>query len=167
MEVFHHVEVLLRNRIHNTLADRLDTAWIRDPEVLSAGSLLRVDDAVKRITRLGKEATAGQIVAHVSFGFWASLFARHYDESLWKPHLHLAFKPHGPALRKTVAARLMKLNTFRNRVAHHEPIYPYHPVARYGELIEFAGWIDPEARKWIRSVSRIAPLLKSRPTTDE
>jgi hypothetical protein len=38
------------------------------------------------------------------------------------------------------------LRTFRNRIAHHEPIFGRHLAADYTSILEVAGWICPDTR---------------------
>ena len=62
----------------------------------------------------------GRVVAELSLGFWVALFARGYEESLWRTALYRCFDP-TPA-RRQLHKQLNRLRRFRNRVAHHEPI---------------------------------------------
>jgi len=162
MESFHHVEVLLRNKIHVKLSESTHRGWLRDKSILTEESIERVDIAVTRIRKAGLEPTHGQVVANLHFGFWVALFDRHYDE-LWTRHLHKVFRPHGPPLRKTVARRMGGLRTFRNRLAHHEPIYRDNIEARHNEILVLAAWLDPGARTWVSDLSRTPNVMERRP----
>ena len=51
------------------------------------------------------------------------------------------------------------LQTFRNRIAHHEPIFIRHLEADYDSLLTVTGWICPRTREWIEHHSRVEALL--------
>jgi len=163
VEVMHHVEVLLRNRIADTLAGDVGRRWYTSPVVLTPAGLGMVTEALDRIRRGGKRATYGQVIASLTFGFWTGLFgASAHNEDLWRRHLHKTFRRHGPGRRKDVAGRLAVIRIFRNRLAHHEPIHGQNLVERHEELLELAAWLDPAAEAWIRKESRV-PTLPPRP----
>lgn len=56
-------------------------------------------------------------------------------------------------------ARLDYLRTFRNRIAHHEPIFARHLVADHDSILLATGWISAEMRDWIAHHSRVPRLL--------
>ncbi len=164
-ETLHHVEVLLRNAIDAQFAPVLAgaspaEAWLEDPKILNADSHKRVGETIARIRKDGKTPTRGRVVAGLSFGFWRALFDRKYEQ-LWVTHLHRAF-PSGTGSRHQVAALTSRLVPFRNRVAHHETIIRRPIKTHYEDMLELAGLIDPDARTWIESVSRVPDVLKQR-----
>jgi hypothetical protein len=53
---------------------------------------------------------------------------------------------------------------FRNRLAHHETILLRPIATHYEDLLVLAGLVDPDARTWIESVSRVDAVLRQRPT---
>ena len=163
MEVMHHVEVLLRNRIAETLAADVGRQWYTNASVLTPAGLGMVTEAVDRIRGSGRRVTYGQVIASLAFGFWSGLFsADTHSEETWRRHLHKAFRAHGPRRRKDVAGRLSVIRIFRNRLAHHEPIHGQNLHERHEELLELASWLDPAAEAWIRRESRV-PSLPRRP----
>ena len=165
-ETVHHVEVLLRNTIDAQFAPVIATAqpsatWLEDPAILNADSRRRVRETIERIGKEGKAPTRGRVVAGLSFGFWRALFDRKYHQ-LWIDHLHRAF-PHGSGDRTEVARLMSKLVPFRNRLAHHETIIRRPISSHYDEMLQLAELIDPDARAWIESVTRVPEILNMRP----
>lgn len=165
-ETLHHAEVLLRNTIDAQFAPIIAEAppaesWLEDPKILNADSCKRVVETIARIRKDGKTPTRGRVVAGLSFGFWRALFDRKYEQ-LWVTHLHRAF-PYGTGSRHQVAALTSQLVPFRNRVAHHETIIRRPITTHYDEMLQLAELIDPDARTWIESVSRVPYILKQRP----
>jgi hypothetical protein len=88
----------------------------------------------------------------------ARLLARLFDEryhQLWVSHLHKAF-PTGSGDGAEVATLMSDLVPFRNRLAHHETILPRTIRGHHEEMPRLSALIDPHARTWIESVSRVA-----------
>ncbi len=165
-ETLHHVEVLLRNTIDAQFQPVIATAqpsgtWLENPAILNVDSRKRVRETIERIGKEGKAPTRGRVVAGLSFGFWRALFDRKYHQ-LWVEHLHRAF-PHGSGDRAEIAALMSKLVPFRNRLAHHETIIRRPISNHYDEMLRLAGLIDPDARAWIESISRVPEILNRRP----
>ncbi|WP_185681192.1 hypothetical protein [Parvibaculum sedimenti] len=55
------------------------------------------------------------------------------------------------------------LRTFRNRIAHHEPIFAPHLGANYASLLQVAGWISAETRAWIERHNRVPAVRAQSP----
>jgi hypothetical protein len=58
---------------------------------------------------------------------------------------------------------MSSLVPFRNRLAHHETIVRRPIAGHLEEMLTLAGLIDPSARAWIESVSRVETVLADRP----
>ncbi|HET8863539.1 MAG TPA: hypothetical protein VFM94_09850 [Solirubrobacterales bacterium] len=152
-ELIHRFEVLVRNTIDATLGYGqpdipLTETWLFDPEILSPYGISQVVVAVNRVEK-DRRATRGQVIAGLSFAFWAALFGRKYEE-LWRRQLRSAF-PHAPLMRKDLSLRMRLLRRFRNRVAHHDSLLNQDVAARLEDMLVIAGWIDPAAREWLSS----------------
>lgn len=168
-EVLSYTEVLLRNAIdaqfppirHDQPARE---SWLCDPEILTPKSLEKVSEAIFSIENRKKEPTRARVVADLSFGFWRALLNRDYNQ-LWIDRLHRAF-PNGSGSRREAARLVSRLNPFRNRLAHHEPIINASIEKRHGELIELAGLVDLDAAAWIEARSTVPAILEWRPPLD-
>ena len=96
---------------------------------------------------------------------WTGAWARRCGiRSMMVSHDSLAalaqmFRPPGLSVRQLVD----RLNSVRNRVAHHEPIHCLNIAARHGEVLLAASWIDPAAAAWIAETSRVTGVLEMRP----
>lgn len=170
LEILCHVEVLLRNAIDRqfpatdaqaplSIVD--SRAWLCDPMILTAGSRERVNEAIARLQRERKRPTRDRVIASLSFGFWQTLFSGTYEE-LWRRRLWGAF-PHGSGRRREVANVTGPILHFRNRVAHHEPIFFSNLERHHSRILELARLIDEEAKRYIASLSRVEQLLRERP----
>jgi hypothetical protein len=105
----------------------------------------------------------GKVIAELTFGFWRYILAAPYQSTLWAPALRHAFPHLHPARRATVYQLVDRLNSVRNRVAHHEPIHCLNIGARHNEVLLTASWIDPAAAAWIAETSRVTTVLETRP----
>jgi hypothetical protein len=164
-EMVHHFEVLVRNAIDGVLSqgqpqEPIKGTWLMDFGVLQPDGVKQVILAVERLEQ-GKGITRGRVVAGVSFGFWAGLFSKRYEE-LWRQRLRHAF-PHGSVVRKDLTERMRLLQRFRNRVAHHDCLLRQNIGDRANDMLLIAGWIDPDAASWLRERSRVHALLAAKP----
>lgn len=164
-ETVAYTEILLRNAVDSQFppvnhADHYTKTWLTGP-VLSSTSRARVEESAQRIIRQGAAPTRARVAANLPLGFWRALFDSHYHP-LWMSHLHKAF-PYGTGSRHQVAGLTSRLLPFRNRIAHHETIISRPIQDRYDDLLELARIIDPDARTWIKSISRVPEILKQRP----
>jgi hypothetical protein len=159
-----HVEVVLRNAIHQNLsgwsARRFgEPRWYLDP-----GRLLQPREAedirvARRHARQGGRhvETPGRVVAELNFGFWRFLLSNHYDTTLWRDTLHQAFP--GQRRRRPIHEAVDLLRLSRNRLAHHEPMFN-RPVADIRiTALQLTDWICPVTRDWIERHCRTAQVL--------
>ncbi len=169
------LEVVLRNAMHRSLASVYGADWYDNPKSgLDAGALNRVAAAKADLRREQYPIDPPHVVAALAFGFWVSLLGRggvmsgvavgkaNYDMTLWRPALHRAFS-HTRKARSDIHRPLDYLRTFRNRIAHHEPIFSRHLVADYASIMEVTGWICTDTRDWIAHHNRIADILAMPP----
>lgn len=160
-----HFEVLLRNAIDSELGrgqpqNPIRDTWLMDFAVLSPNGIKQVIVAVERLQK-GKDITRSRIVAGVSFGFWAGLFAREYEE-LWRQRLRNAF-PHGAATRKDLTQPLRLIQRLRNRLAHHDCLLSQSIEDRVDDMLRIAALIDPEAAAWLQTQNGVAAVLATKP----
>ncbi|MFV0432427.1 MAG: hypothetical protein ACK5LO_00360 [Leucobacter sp.] len=134
----------------------------------------KIGEALDTLTRKGlNDPGEDDLVAELSLGFWVGLFDhgrphdRHldYDKQLWQlwqPYLHRVFPHRGEMRRRTLHGMLSDIRLFRNRCAHHEPIWHTNHtrmldtldavlrmIARIGTAVELAQlradqpWMQP------------------------
>lgn len=167
------LEVALRNAMHRELSARYRADWYDDPAIgLDIGAVNRVVAARADLRRDGYSDDPPHMVAALSFGFWVTLLGAggrmaaggkaNYEMTIWRAAVFRAF-PHVRISRKGAHAPLDYLRTFRNRIAHHEPIIDRHLAADYASIQQVAGWISPETRMWIDHHSRVPLLLAQSP----
>jgi hypothetical protein len=160
--LIHHFEVLVRNAIDETLGAGQPQApiketWLVDFDTLRPDGIRQVITAIDRLERR-RNVTRGRVVAGLSFAFWADLFGRHYED-LWRRRLHEAF-PHGSLPRTALTTRMRRIRQFRNRIAHHDSLLDQDVPALVDDMLEIAGWIDPDARGWLEAQTGAAELAR-------
>ena len=129
------LEVTLRNALDQQLAKMFGPAWMDAPACpLDAYGRWCIETAKRELSKAHADLAPSRIVAALSFGFWVSLLSpggqlswpsgpsAHYEMTLWRPVLRLAF-PYASGSRKAVHRPINTLRTLRNRIAHHEPIF--------------------------------------------
>lgn len=161
------LEVALRNRLHDALADaRRRSDWWNDPNLaLTEVHQRMIVAALDKAGRGGRAFTAGHVVAELSFGFWVGLLGpgRAYEERLWRPILRHAL-PGYRGTRRDLHQDLDRRRTFRNRLAHHEPVFQRNLQAERDHILRLTRIIEPAAADWLVANSRVDQVLTQRPT---
>jgi hypothetical protein len=105
-----------------------------------------------------------QVVATLSFGFWTGLLDAPFERLIWRTHLRPAF-PNMPGNFQLVdlRKRVRNANWFRNRIAHHEPIYDAALTNYYSDATNVIAWINTDLVMWVRANNRVPALVRMRP----
>ena len=150
------LEVTLRNSVHALASAMHGEDWY-DTVCLEDAQRRGIDMARRLLRREGKTESPGRVVAAASFGFWVGLFARAYEESLWRPLLHRAFEP--VPSRAVVHEQLDRLRTLRNRIAHHESILGRRLNDDHRRILDTLEMLSPEVALWVGHHSRVPETL--------
>lgn len=161
-------EVTIRNAIHGALAAKHGLNWeTRGSFLCTLPDRLRKElEDVIRTERdaYGSAMTIDHIVSGLSFGFWLHLLTKNYDGVLW-PAYFQQFFPNKPAstTRVDLYERLDRLRVFRNRLAHHKPIFDRSPKAEYNNLLEVVRWVCTDMHWFTTILSRVDQTISARP----
>jgi hypothetical protein len=150
-------EVALRNAVDDALGFRYGHTWFDNSTIMRGAELRMARDARDRIQRAGKTATPGRVIAELGFGYWVGLFARSYDQTLWRSAFYEKFHPRPK--RHDLFERLDRLRTLRNRVAHHEPIFQRNLRDDYERITDVLEQLSPKVRGWVDRHSRVYEVL--------
>jgi hypothetical protein len=114
----------------------------------------------------------GRLIAELTLGFWVLLFGAYYDQAagrrgqkglqLWTPgNLRAAFPniPAGSRDREALRKRLDGIARFRNRLAHHEPVYHMDPAARHKEILATLRWMSADAASYVEALDTLPRTL--------
>ena len=155
------VEVCLRNTIDRCMVDAYGTEWFHN------GNAPLSYDAQNEILatygHLGgqENVPAGSVVAELKFAFWVGLMGPRYDATLWRKALYKGFLTTTGKKRSDVHGRFNAIRRFRNRVAHHEPIFHKDLALAHREIIEAIGWMCRDTKNWTLHLSRVPTVLNS------
>lgn len=152
------IEICFRNKLHAALqADFGEGCLIHERVPVFQEGLKRLSEAKTALRSPWREMTEGAIVAELSLGFWVGLIGPPYDATLWRKSLYRVFTRNGRHLRrKDVHGRFNAIRRFRNRVAHHEPIWDQDLLSRHSEIIEAISWMCVDTAIWVDRRSRVS-----------
>lgn len=162
------VEIALRNVVNEALCSQFGPDWSQNTACrIHIGKRAR-DDIDKAKQQFFKKyrnpnPTTDQIVASLTFGFWATLTNPKYT-SLWPAECQNAF-PHVPAplMIGDISALAESVQIFRNRIFHHEPLIRRNLSGDYGDILKLLKWICPETSKWVKDNSCVPTVIREKP----
>jgi Abi-like protein len=155
-----NLEICLRNTIDGCMRNVYGPDWFHN-----GNANLTIDaqnEVLAAYHDLGdnEDLPPGSIIAELKFSFWVGLLAQKYDATLWRKALYAGFNKTTGKKRSDVHGRFNAIRRFRNRVAHHEPIFHKDLPQVYGEIIEAIGWMCPHTKKWTEHHSRVFSVLR-------
>lgn len=161
------LEITLRNKINQELSKKYKrkdwyTCWEQDPKMEELWQ--KINAVIKRLKEHGKPLTPDNIIAELTFGFWASLFNTAYMHTLWG-QLRFVFPkmPKKQRKRNVISKKLNKVRTkVRNRVYHYEPIIWNKQIKeRYEDIYIILNWIEPQLSTWLKSIDRFPTVYNN------
>lgn len=163
------VEVLLRNALDRVLVTRYQPNLGSQDWYLVDGVLLQqqgdaVDRAIEGLKGRIGQASHDNVISELNFTFWRDLLGPAYQERLWNPTLHLAFRHAQGALKRwQVYDRVDHLCDLRNEIAHHDPIFERDHQADLTDVTMLAAAISPVVQGWLVKRSRVKDVLGQDP----
>ena len=163
----HALEIILRNAIDEILEIAYGYDWPNNQEfleILTSESRSSIEKAKERAQRdKGKHRSAHDVIAQLTFDFWSNLFRSEYEHSLWLKNMSklLPYKQH---TRKQLQLEVAKLNQFRNRIAHHEPILNKDSLSLLKAIYEIVESRDPSLLDWVKKHTTVNAVLETKPS---
>ncbi|WP_047691042.1 Abi family protein [Kocuria sp. ZOR0020] len=166
-ETVAHLEVLLRNAIDRELAlyfkeNTRAIPWFLSRPPMNDETSVAIQTVRQRLRNENRD-TRHQIIAGLSFGFWAGMLGAKYEE-LWRACLHKAF-PNSSGIRKDVAREVEAVRKFRNRLAHHDSTLNVDIPFEMRRVMRLAEFISLDAARWLEDVGRHSDVYTQRPDT--
>lgn len=157
------LEICLRNKLDRELSLSFGPDWYQNGGPgFNHVAVQMIQKALDELRNSKSPVSPGAVIAELSFGFWVSILAPRYDATLWRSSLTKAFRQNGrPMKRDGVHRRMNALRRFRNRVAHHEPIFQRDLQMTHDEILEAIGWLCMHTAAWTESHSRVPVVLSS------
>lgn len=163
----HICEVVVRNAIAHALELKYGSNWPWDAGFeRSLPQWLKVELQSAR-NRMAVGST-GKVIAELKFVFWCHMFKSNQDQHIWNAYLHTVF-PQLPKPLTVATGRSMlyddmeALRVFRNRIAHHEPIFTYpltEHLARIQRLIRLR---CGDTMEWLLQWETVNAALAAKP----
>ncbi|MDC4233920.1 hypothetical protein M3T53_09455 [Actinomyces sp. B33] len=166
------LEVTLRNRLQGAFRPYgLQGGWLASHlDRREREALTRAQDDLRR--SLGAEPSDDDLVAGLSLGFWVGLLNAgqprnrdlNYETVLWRPYLHKAF-PNMPKdsggypSRRRAHTLLNGIRVFRNRVAHHEPVWRGRHREMLDSIVTVARYMDADVAAFMEQAQRVDEAL--------
>lgn len=163
----HICEVAIRNGIACALELKYGANWPWHPgfeQTLPADRKRDLQQARQRIP----VGSTGKVIAELKFYFWCTMFTVRHDPHVWDKHLRTAF-PFIPYPLTIKAARtqlyedMESLRAFRNRVAHHEPIFTYPLAELHGRISRLVKMRCGETAEWLAQWEVVTVALAAKP----
>ena len=154
------LEICLRNHLDGHLTKVYGHDWMTNGSPpLNEWAQKKVRWAQEDLETEKIPSIHNAVLAELNFGFWTSLLAKQYDATLWRSACHRAFRSNGKGLaRQIVHGRFNAIRRFRNRVAHHEPIFHADLEKTHEEILEACSWICIHTGEWARHHSRFSEI---------
>lgn len=138
----HYFEILLRNQISRSISRILDNdEWLisEKTSMFNSEQKQKIEKALEVLKEKEETICSSNVIRHLNLGFWVKLFNANYDIVLWHQGLEKKVFPFlKPEKRKrsVVLRKLKMIHIIRNRIAHHEPIWNYHPDKMHNYINE-------------------------------
>lgn len=171
MVPLHVFEVTLRNAIVEAIEEVHGGTWpwtqgfIRSlPNPKSPGYSPRRDLSIC----VDRQPTAGKVVAELKFAFWESMLTKRHQHRLWDKYFFHVFPdaPRGVSSdqrRDGLRADVEKIRKLRNRIAHHEPIFPRALQDDLDRILRCIHWRNATTAAWVRDIETVRAFLAVRP----
>jgi hypothetical protein len=161
------LEISLRNCISSVFHTVHGDNWFQEKtafRLLGKRAADEIRTAGTRLQKRGVVASTDDIIASLSFGFWAACLAPRHKPGIWSRHLGAAF-PHKPdsITQDVIYTGINDTLHLRNRIFHHEPLIGLDLSARYAGILNILSWICPATHKWVRSNSTVPTALRAKP----
>lgn len=169
----HTLEVTFRNEIYRvskqilkidrrSFSHRGIDSWLdAEPTWLETHEQEKVNRAKASLGNDARSQTEGHLVSKLDLGFWTALCRQPYADwraagpRLWPRTLNFAFQ-HRPAdvsTQSQIHTRFNSIREFRNRVAHHEPIWDRDYLGHHERIVDSIGWMNPSVAEAVRITS--------------
>jgi hypothetical protein len=151
--------------------DRIPSWLDARPTMLLENERKKVDRAKADLGTGAKSQTEGHLIAKLDFGFWVALCREPYNDvrgegpRLWDRALDMVCRrrPASATTRADIFHRFDRVRSYRNRVAHHEPIWDRQYLDSHRYILESLAWMHPKLADAIRATSPAEATFRAGP----
>lgn len=162
------LEVALRGIVHDAMQSHFaQLDWWDVPGLrLHAPAQNAIDNVKEKYQQRNQLLTPAGMISELSLGFWVSLFGRgdDYETRFWRPILSRVF-PGFAHSRRAIHRKLDDVRLFRNKIAHHEPIFYRDLNLDHDGILDLLERLSPEKANWVRDHDRVPEVLQARAAT--
>lgn len=165
----HICEVVIRNAVAEAIEKLYGPRWPWSASFEQSLPSPHTGYSPKRDLQKARQGqlTAGKVIPELKFAFWNEMLTSRHDGRLWVPYFRSSFpfSPSAPVpkLRGMLYQQLAKVRKFRNRIAHHEPIFSAHHGNEYARLARLVAWRCQRTGAWLADVEDVTALISGRP----
>jgi hypothetical protein len=161
-------EVAARNAIQLPVGKRFGDRWFENPKFINLLPDRMKQELAECVRKEGKKRglalTQDHIIANLSFGFWANLMTKAYENHLWVNGVKQSFpgiKPNDN--RESIYSKLDEMRGFRNDIMHHYAIFDRSPQKRFKTVLEIIELVCSETHWLTIELSRVSKVINDRP----
>ena len=174
----HITEVMLRNAIIEAISRAYGDKWPwSEAFIQSLPNLDSKSDNNARnprgllqlaIDKSGGGRNVERVVSQLGLYFWEQMLTHRHDRRIWVYHFNAVFPnaPLGqgmPKNRNALQERVRKMRNLRNRIAHHEPIFPRNLDIDLIGMDAIVRWRSAVAADWMGQLHDLNALIVARP----
>lgn len=161
--------VVFRNAIAEAIEAKYGAnwPWVSSFERALPNSVTGYSPKQDLLSVRSKFKSTGKVIPELKLIFWSQMLTSRYDERLWKPFMLHIF-PNIPAsqnidkARATMYRDMEQLRRFRNRIAHHEPIFKLPLAQNLTTITALVAKRCEHAAAWLNDIETVTPLIKSK-----
>lgn len=164
----HVMEVVLRNAIAEACEATYGSNWMYAQSFHNSLKQTSYDELYDLTNGFSTSIPAGKLIPELTFFFWQGLLAAKQYNRLWRGRLFHIFPsavrlPSEQATLKKLHDAVEHVRLFRNRIAHHEPIFNRN----IGSDMNFVNTVV-KARShvvsgWLAGFDEVPAILASKP----
>ncbi len=158
----HLCEIAVRNGIVDTIEAVNGGAWPWTQGFIRSIPTGGGYDAQRDLRNCAaRNQTSGMVVADLKLTL-------RFERQIWQHHFAAALPGHDTALSVSDAIAacrddLEHVRLFRNRIAHHEPIFARNLQDDFGCIRRLVHWRNPSAAAWMAKIETVTPLIQTLP----
>lgn len=164
----HVMEVVLRNAIAEACEAKYGANWMYAHSFHNSLKQNSYDELYDLTDGFSVAITTGKLIPELTFFFWQGLLAaRHYNR-LWKGRLFNIF-PSAVRLHneqeslKKLHDAVEHVRLFRNRIAHHEPIFNRNISSDMNFVKTIVKARSHVVNSWLSEFDEVPAILKAKP----
>jgi hypothetical protein len=169
-------EIALRNAIDKKLNEQLGSDWLRDSVLNDGVFTIPILEKTRSIIRTAyynlvhkSDYSHSKLLAEMEFGIWKYMYSPIQYMQTGQVLLHIF--PNKPRSSRTmqynhsyIFKELDKVNSLRNRIAHHEPVCfergsdvynTSYALMMYNKMLTLFQWMDIDSHKYLYGIDHV------------